>query len=275
MNARSIILAILGLVLIAGAYFGAEKIVANKKKPKPRVDKVVKNVFVEEVRNRTIPITVPANGNLLAKRRIELYSEVQGIFKNTGRAFKSGENYQKGAVLVRLDASEYYASVQSAKSNLYNLITSIMPDLRLDYPEAFSKWQGYLNRFDMANSTPNLPIVTSEREKFFITGRNIYSTFFNVKNLEERLEKFTIKAPFNGVLIEALVTEGTLIRSGQKLGEFIDPSIYEVEVSVPADLAELLKVGAQVTLTNLGKTATYEGKKIRVNASLDQIIAKL
>lgn len=267
---RKTILYILALLLVAGAYFGAKAIIANKKTPKPRLAKVVKTVFVQNVSNTTVPIAVAANGNLVAKRRIELYSEVQGVFKNTGRYFKVGEPYRKGEVLVRLDASEYFASVQSAKSNLYNLITSIMPDLRLDYPDAFAKWQSYLGGFDMGKPTPKLPEASSEQEKFFITGRNIYSTYYNLKNLEERLSKYTIRAPFSGVLIEALVTEGTLVRSGQKLGEFIDPTIYEMEVAISAAYSDLLKLGEKVSLHNLEKTAGYSGKVVRINASINQ-----
>ena len=68
-------------------------------------------------------------------------------------------------------ASEYYASVQSAKSNFYNSITSIMPDLRLDYPQAFPKWQSYLNNLNIDKSLPALPEMTSEKEKYFINNR--------------------------------------------------------------------------------------------------------
>ena len=218
---RKIILSILGLLLIVGAIFGTRKIIDSKTRPKPRPARVIKTVFVDTVQNTTIPIQIVANGNLIAKRRLELYAEVQGIFKGGTRLFKTGQQYQKGQALIRIDASEYYASVQSAKSNLYNLVTSIMPDLRLDYPGFYDKWQQYLTNFDMNKVTPKLPEVTSEKEKYFITGRNIYTTYYNVKNLEQRLAKYTITAPFDGVLTEALVTEGTLIRQGQKLGEYI------------------------------------------------------
>ena len=267
---RKTILAVLGILIMVAAFFLMNKLIDSKEKPKPRATKVVKTVFIESVVNKTIPIVIPANGNLTAQRRIELFSEVQGVFKPNRKLFKPGQTYRKGEVLVRLDASEYYASVQSAKSNLYNLITSIMPDLRLDYPDAYPKWQGYLNNFDMGRSTPALPQTTSEQEKFFITGRNIYTTYYNVKNLEERLSKFSIRAPFAGVLTEALVTEGTLVRNGQKLGTFIDPLVYEMEVAIPAAYGNLLKVGETVQLTNLEKTASYSGEVIRVNASVDR-----
>jgi membrane fusion protein (multidrug efflux system) len=230
----------------------------------------VKTVFAEKVQNGTVPIIVPANGNLTAKRRMELYAEVQGVFRRGNKLFKAGQVYNKGETIIKIDDSEYAAGVQSAKSNLYNQLTSIMPDLRLDYPDIFPKWQTYLSGFDMGKSTPILPEMTSEKEKFFITGRGILTTYYNVKTLEQRLAKYRISAPFKGVLTNALVTEGTLIRSGQKLGEFINTDVYELEVSVSKTFSDLLKVGEQVKLANLNKTKTYTGKVARINGSVDQ-----
>jgi len=267
---RKIILSILGVLLIIGGFLGAKAIVANKKSFKPRAEKVVKTVFTEVVKNGRVSIVVPANGNLIAKNRVELYAEVQGVFRKGSQLFKTGERYRKGETIIRIDASEYAASVQSAKSNLYNQLTSIMPDLRLDYPEIFPKWEAYLNGFDMAKVTPPLPEMTEEKEKFFISGRGILTSFYNVKNLEQRLSKYRITAPFDGVLTEAMVTEGTLVRSGQKLGEFINTEVYELEVAVSKKFSDLLKVGEKVELSAMDDSKTYVGKVARINGRVDQ-----
>ncbi len=267
---RKIILSILGVLIIVASVFFAKMIVDSKSSVRPSAEKVVKTVFAEKVQNGTVPIIVPANGNLIAKRRMELYAEVQGVFKRGKKLFRTGQAYIKGEAIIRIDASEYASSVQSAKSNLYNQLTSIMPDLRLDYPDIFPKWQTYLSGFDMGKSTPTLPEMSSEKEKFFITGRGILTTYYNVKNLEQRLAKYRITAPFSGVLTDALVTEGTLIRSGQKLGEFINTDVYELEISVSKTFSDLLKVGEQVELTNLDKTKVYYGKVARINGRVDQ-----
>lgn len=266
---RKIILAVIGVILIFASFLGAKKLIDNKNKPKPVKEKVIKTVFTDTVSNGTVKIVIPANGSLVAKQRVELYAEVQGVFRASNVLFKPGQKYSKGQTLIRVDASEYYASVQSAKSNLYNAIAAIMPDLRLDFPEIYQKWQNYLNSFDLSKTTPKLPEITSEKENYFITGRGIVSSYYNVKNSEQRLSKYNITAPFTGILIEALVTEGSLIRSGQKLGEFINPTIYEMEVSLSKYYATLLQVGESVTLTNLDKTETYTGKISRVNGSID------
>lgn len=267
---RKFILSILGLVLIVVSFFASQAIISNNQRERPKPKKVIKTVFVEQVQNGVVPIEIAAQGNLVAQRRLELFTEVQGVLKPGGNLFKPGQEYRKGQTLLSLDASEFFASVQSQKSALHNQITAIMPDLRLDYPEAFDKWQAYLSSFDVEKSTPPLPAFSSEREGYFITGRNIQATYFNVKNLEQRLSKFRIAAPFNGILTEALVTEGTLVRAGQKLGEFIDTSRYELEVAIPKTYADLLKVGNEVVLNTTDSEATYKGKVTRVNGNIDQ-----
>ena len=266
---RKLILAILGLLLIAGSVFAANLIINSKNKKKPTPKKIVKTVFVDTVKNTDVPIIIPANGNLVAKRRVEIYAEVQGIFKPGTKLFKPGQNFKKGSAFIKIDNTEYRASVQSAKSNLYNSIASIMADLRLDFPEVFPKWQAYLKSFDLSKSTPTLPKMTSEKENYFISGRGIVSSYYNVKNLEQRLSKYTIAAPFDGILVEALVTEGTLIRNGQKLGEFIDPTAFEMEVAIGKTYANLLQVGKKVQLNNLEGTETYTGTVSRVNGNID------
>lgn len=270
MNLRKLILSILGVFLIGLAVFLASLIANSKKDFRPKQTKSVKTVFVSTVKNQTVPIIVPANGNLVAKKRMELYSEVQGVFRNSNKLFKPGQKYRQGEALIKIDAAEYYASVQSAKSNLYNLITSIMPDLRLDYPEMFPKWQAYLNSFDIEKTTPELPKMESDKEKFFISGRGILTNYYNVKNQEQRLFKYTIAAPYNGTLIEALVTEGTLVRSGQKLGTFIDNNIYELEVAISKKFSDLLAIGESVELTDLDYINKYTGKIVRINSMVDQ-----
>jgi multidrug efflux pump subunit AcrA (membrane-fusion protein) len=266
---RKVILSLLGLGLVIGAIFLSIHLVENKKRPKPKPAKIVKAVYVDTVKNTEIPIKIEASGSLVAKRRVELYAEVQGVFKPGNKLFRPGQIYRTGETLIRIDASEYYATVQSAKSELYNSIAAIMPDLRLDYPDVYEKWLSYLRAYDLDKTTPSLPKMTSETENYFITGRGIVSNYYNVKNLEQRLSKYVIAAPFDGILTEALVTEGSLVRNGQKLGDFIDTSAYEIQVAITKSYAGLLKVGEEVDLRTLDGKAQYKGVVSRINGNVD------
>jgi multidrug efflux pump subunit AcrA (membrane-fusion protein) len=268
---RNIILSILGVLLITGAFFLGNYFIEKNQKPKPKFKKRVKTVFVTKVKNTEVPIVLNTKGNLIAKNKIDVFSEVQGVLKVTSKPFKPGTNYNKGETLLSINNEEFLAGLKSQKSNLYNLLTSILPDIRLDFNLEFKKWETYLKSFDIDKNVPKLPKFSSDKEKFFISGRGILTAYYNVKNLEVRLSKHRIKAPFKGVLTEALVSPGTLIRPGQKLGEFINTSVYELEVSVNADFADLLKVGNAVKLTNLKKSKTYQGKVVRVNGKIDKV----
>jgi multidrug efflux pump subunit AcrA (membrane-fusion protein) len=266
---RKIILYLLGVVLLGLAGWVSYRLLTQEKEKRPAPVRQIKTVFTDTVRNGRVPIRVRANGNLLAKERVALFAEVQGVFQSSAHPYKDGQAYRKGEVLLRIDATEYRAAVQSAKSNLYNLLTAAMPDLRLDYPEIYPKWQGYLDAFDITQTTPELPEMDSEKERYFINGRNIVTTYYNVRNLEQRLDKYYIRAPFSGVLTEAQVTEGTLVRSGQSLGTFINPSIYELEVSVNKTYSDFLQIGKKVQLRNLEGTREYQGTVSRINAAVN------
>lgn len=266
---RKYISILFAAALLIASILLAKNLIDNKQKPKQQVDKVVKTVFVDEVINTTIPIIISANGNLVAKNKIELFAEVQGVLVNTGKEFKSGTNFNKGETIIKINSEEFYANLQAQKSNLYNVITAIMPDIKLDFPNNYASWQHYLQNFDINKTLQKLPETTSEKEKFFISGRGIYTAYYNVKNLEVKLSKYNLRAPFNGIVTESMVNPGTLIRVGQKLGEFIDPTVFEVSVSIKSEFKDLLEIGKEVTLHNLEKTTNWVGKVVRINGKVD------
>ncbi len=259
----------IGLIVLVAAGFFAWNLINSRQRPKPIVEKAKTTVYVETVRNQTVPIVIPAHGNLMALHKVELYAEVQGIFQESGKIFKPGQTYRKGGILLRLDGREYQASLIAQKSNLQNLITASLSDMKFDYPDSYPNWERYLQNFDLNLPVPSLPEPLSQQESFFVNGRNIVTTYYGIKNMEERYRKYTIRAPFNGILIAAEVNLGTLVRSGQKLGEFIDPSIYELEVAISKGFSELLRLGKTVTLNNLDHTDQWDGTVSRVNGKVD------
>jgi len=267
---RKYITIFIGVLLVVFAVYVAIDLANTEKRRRPKKEKVAPAVFIEEVKNSRVQVKVLESGRLMAKNRIEIFSEVQGVMQPTKKEFKPGVHYRKGETIVSIRNDDFYANLQAQKSNLQNLITAILPDLRLDYPEAYKKLDDYIRNFDMNKPISPLPKPTSDKEKFFITGRNIFTTYYNTKNMEIVLSKYNLKAHFNGILIDAFVTPGSLIRSGQKLGEFIDPSIYEMEVSVNKTILPSIRVGKSVTIRNTeNHSMQWKGKVIRINGKVD------
>jgi RND family efflux transporter MFP subunit len=265
MKRKIIITAASFLILFAG--FSISNTLKDSKKPlKKAKPQKTSTVFTQTVKNRTVPIKLTTTGSIEAKNRVEVYSEVQGIMTSPVGSFKEGARYKKGASLVSIESDVYRASLMAQKSSLQNLITAALADIRLDYPSSFQKWNEFLSKMDVQKSLPKLPPAESEKEKMFITGRNIYSTYYTVKNMELTLAKYQIAAPFDGVLVEALVTPGSLVRTGQKLGVFIQPTVYEIEAAVSSSMIRFLKVGDAVEVNSTyDRKQKWQGEITRIN----------
>lgn len=266
---RKIIFILIGVILLIASSFTYKSFVENKKKQKTTVSKIVASVFSQTIKNTEIPLIITANGTLQAKTKIALFSEVQGILKSNRKSFKPGTNYNKGEIIIQINSDDFYTNLQSQKSNFYATLVSVMPDIKLDFPNQFEKWSAYLSNFKLEKNLAPLPHSNSDKEKFFISGRGINTAYYSIKNLEVKLAKYTIRAPFKGVLTEATVTNGSLIRPGQKLGEFINLAIYELAVSINSNHVDFLKIGKTVTLHNTERTKTYKGKVTRINGKLN------
>ena len=52
------------------------------------------------------------------------------------KEFKAGQNYRKSEVLLKIDSKEFLANVKQSRTQLQNLVASVLPDIKLDFPEA-------------------------------------------------------------------------------------------------------------------------------------------
>lgn len=267
---RKSIIVLSAVLLLVAAYFVKEFLADSKEPPKQNKGKVVKTVFTEIVKNDTLPVIIRESGNLVAKHKIQLFSEAQGLLEVPADDFRVGIRSSKGKVLLQINNDDDFAALQAQKSSFQNLIAGILPDFKLDYPESFPVWVAYLKALDVDLPLADLPEARSEQEKYFIIGKGIYKSFYAIKNLEEALKRYTIKAPFDGVLTEALVTNGSLVRPGQKLGEYISQDVFELFLSVNANLVNSLKIGKKVLLRTADKSNEWTGKAVRINGKIDQ-----
>lgn len=72
-----------------------------------------------------------------------------------------------------------------------------------------------------------------------------------------------------GVLVSANMTEGSLVRPGQQMGEFIATDQYELKVSLPKTFIQKIEEGAKVSLKSIDTNQTYEGTVARINAKVN------
>ncbi len=260
----------LGLILVASGYFLSKQIIGSKKTPEQTNHKVIKTVFTKFVENIEIPIKIEAGGIIQASERIELFSEVQGVMLANSTPFKPGSEFRKGEILIQMDPTEYKAGLIAQKSNFFTSLTAIMADLKLDFPTNYIIWEKYLKAIDFEKNLPDLPKIENDKLTYFLAAKNIITGYHQVKNMEVRYDKYSIAAPYNGILTDGNLNPGTLIRPGQKLGEFIKPGFFEMEMSIPVSFSPYLKVNGNVGIYDKETDRHLNGRLTRINGKVEQ-----
>ena len=259
------------LLLIVGIFVSNLIIDLNKTEPTYNNNSLT-SVYVEVVKNGSNKIEIERNGKLKSSNRISIISEVQGTKKkNRNKSFKEGVSFKKDETLIEINSAEFNSTVKQSRSELKNLIASVLPDIKIDYAENFNEWKSYFDNLSVENPISKLPNSYSEKENLFLVGRGIESAYYKVKNLEERLSKYKIKAPFDGILVKGNISEGAYIVPNQMLGEFIDPNNLEVSVNIPVNLIEKIKLNQSVSIISNENKNTITGKIKRINRKVDEM----
>ncbi|MEM7573849.1 MAG: efflux RND transporter periplasmic adaptor subunit [Bacteroidota bacterium] len=267
---RRLVVTLVGLTILAGGYYGMNWISSQKETPPERpVVKQLKTVSTRTVENGPIITTLDLQGQLQAYNKIALFAEVGGTIEETGRPFKVGTYFPQGSVLLRMDDQEARFNLQAQRATLLNSIARIMPDLKIDYPAAATNWEAYLTNLQMDSATPELPEVTDQSARLFIAGQNIYTQYYTIKSLEDRLAKYSLYAPFGGVLTSTSVDQGAVVRAGQQIGELMATGYFELVATVPLSQLDFLRVGAPVQLYSNDLDGEWSGEVKRIGDQID------
>ena len=245
--------------------------IAGSKKPAERkeVQKQDKLVKALPVKNQTITTRLEITGRLQAKQKVELFAEVGGTLLSNGNRFREGNYFKQGDTLFRIDSEEQKLNLLAQKSALMNQITLMLPDLKSDYPESFPAWESYLQKMKVDQPLAPFPKPASDRERYYISARNLNNLYYTIQSLETRMGKYTLTAPFNGAVSAANITEGTLVRIGQRLGELMNTWSYELEAAVYERDIELVKPGSKVSLQSETSDKSWEGTVARISKVID------
>jgi len=271
MNKRQIIIStVSGIIILVIAVIINKQMANSAKLPERKMERTYKTVSTTAVRNGQVQFKLPVYGKLSAYNRIQIYAEVNGILQPTSQNFLEGVSFSKGERLLQIDNTEAMANLMGQRSNYLNAISAVLPDLKLDYPADFNSWLAYLENIDINSNAPTPPKATSKKAELYLTSRGVYSSYYNLKSAEARLEKYDIHAPFAGVVTLSNIRPGTLVRPGQLLGEFISAGMYELETSISIRFLPFIKEGNVVQLHSNDVPGNWKGTIKRINKKIDE-----
>ncbi len=264
----SIIAGVVILILVVlGAGFLMQK---SPEKSRRSVSEKFARVPVTVAIPGEVTAQIHFTGRIVAEEQIDMQSEVGGRLLSLDPSFKTGHRFEKGEIILSIDDRETRQLLRAARYRFAALLSRLLPDISIDYPDQYEDWEIYLEQIDASRPLPQLPEFDNRQFQLFLVGKNVYSEYYNIKQQETRLEKFTIEAPFTGVVTESRADPGDIIQPNRSVGVFTKLDPLEIEASIPASLASDVKVGKRVQLRlDQNPTEEFSVTVVRKNARID------
>jgi membrane fusion protein (multidrug efflux system) len=267
---RKAIAFILVPILLGGAFFFS-KFLANQKELPPQRAKppVVNYVKVQEVIYKETPVEIEVFGRVGSSQQINVVAEVGGRLDQGSINLKEGENFSQGQVLARINDNEQSLTLQSRKANFLNLFASVIPDIKIDFPDTYDLWLGYFNKIDLNKALPIIPTEIPSKAKTFLASKGILSEYYSIKSLEENLKKYTIVAPYTGSVVGVNLEIGSVVNPGATIASIIRTDKLELKVPVRQKDINYVTVGSEVKIVQEDATKSWKGKVMRKAGFID------
>jgi len=224
-----IMLVCVGLVL--GGIFGYKAFVAHMiQKAMSSREAPAVTVSTTTARTEEWQPKLTAVGTVRAYRGVEVSTEIAGMVRDI--FFKSGEDVQKGQVLVQLNADVDAAQLNSLKA------------------------QAELARTTFRRDKRQFAIKAVSQAALDISEADLKSKEANVKQQTAVLDKKTIRAPFSGRIGIRTVDPGQYLKAGDPIVTLQSIDLVYVDFLLPQQ--EIARINTDQTV--IVKSDTYPGK---------------
>lgn len=257
------LLVVLGLIYIPILFSEKE---GDEKKAEAKTNYVPVFLAQNKVHNQT----VSSYGQIVGNAQLNVSMQVQGEIDRDNRTLKPGTHFKKNEILIKVDRVEALYNLLSRRSSFINLISGILPDIYMDFPDEKAKWDNYLSKISATAPLPELPAFNSQKEKLLVNGRNIPSEYYAIKSSETQLEKYYYVAPFNGVIVESMVEPGSQVSLGAQLLTIAKTGDYEVKAPIDIRDLELFKKSENIYFVDTKKDTVGNGNLRRVGKTINQ-----
>jgi len=240
-----------GIAIVVGTVVLSGYLIRSKPDPRKDNQKLnTMNVKASKVKYSDIETQMKYRGRVSAFNTVDLTAEVSGRLIQGDILFKEGEAFKKNDVIVKIYKEDVIATHKASMSSFLQTLAQILPDIKVDYPKEYEKWNSFFIAIDPEKSLPELPEINSNQEKVFLSANNVLTNYYNLQNQEIELEKYTIHAPFNGTLKSVNKEIGAAATTGSALATLIRSDKLEIAVAVFQENLKWIKKGEDAILTD-------------------------
>lgn len=194
---------------------------------------------------RMIAEKLEAIGNARPYESVTLSANVTEYIKRLH--FEDGDQVKKGDLLVELETAEEKAQLAEAKARL------------LEANQHYARIKNLLKKDFSAQS------------EYDMQKANVESAKAQVLQIEAIIADRNITAPFDGVLGFRLVSEGTLIESGDNIATLDMIAPLRIDFTVPEHYLQKLYEGQPFSANTVAyPSKTFNGKVQTINARIDE-----
>ena len=266
MKKQKYIIILAGAAIIIISFLSMKTLSGLKENPPPKPqEEIIRVVKSKPIKYSDVTAPISASGRLSSKSEITISAEVSGKILDGNIPFKEGQTFKEGDLLLKIYDSEAALNLKATVSSFLTQLAGILPDLKIDFPESYPKWYNFFESIEIEKDLPNLPEISSTKEKVFLASKNVLNNYYSIKSSELRLKKYSIYAPFSGAITQVNVEVGAIANIGASLGKIINTSSLELEVPLELDDSKWINIGDQVTVNN-----GLKGRVIRKAESVDE-----
>ena len=216
-------------------------------------------VTVLEIEKGEVQAKVDASGVLSSAEQIVLTSEVGGTVEWVSPKLQPGARFSRGEALARVEATQFEAFVAAERVRLKQAELELTLE-RERGERALQDWQ------NLGNGSADSALAT-RRPHLELAEANLAAAQSSLRQAERNLERTTLRAPFNAVVVDETVDRGQVLAPGLPVAQLAGTDRYRSTVQIPAALLSSLDIpglpggfegseGSSATLRKAGAAAS-------------------
>jgi RND family efflux transporter MFP subunit len=267
---------VLPVVVLAASAYAAKRLIDTS----PQADRRgggrrdARLVETMAARPRAETLKIEAMGTVRAARAIQMRPRVGGTVIDVESEFIPGGQFAEGKTILRLDPTDYELGIKSRQAELAKAESA----LKLEAGQQAIAQQEYeLLGQSIETENRDLMLRGPQLEE---AQANIDTARTSLESARLDLERTTIRAPFDAVVLSRGVELGMQTATTTDLAELAWTGQFWVVLSLPVEDLQFIDVpltpesaGSPVTIHNpraWGAGQTRQGRVLRLNGQLDE-----
>jgi RND family efflux transporter MFP subunit len=213
-------------------------------------------VVVETAAPGPVTRVLAVNGRIASVQSVDVRPQVSGTLDAV--LVDDGDPVQPGQVLVRLDAAAQQAFLRQAAAGLDAALVA-QEDARATY-----------DRTDALGTNAARVVLESAARAVQAAAQEVVRMTALLDQAQIQLEKFTIRAPIAGTVLDRSADPGQSVDPATVLMTIVDMGRLIVETDVDESYATQIRTGQPALLQLSGETAVREGHVSFVSQKVDE-----